>query len=291
MPPWVLRVLPDPTLVVCPPLTEGRAPLPNSEPARLDRVSPSFLTRTLVLIPALDEADTIGATVRAWRALGARWVRVVDNGSTDLTTAEASHAGAGTCREDRRGYGAAAWRGLQELPAGADWILFSSADGSDRLGPAEMGAWQDAVDSGADFVLGNRCASRESRFRLKPSQRWGNTLACVLIWVGWRRRFADLGSLRLCRRAALEALQLEDRGFGWNVEMQVRALEAGFKIVEIPVTFHPRAAGTSKISGSWRGTLRAGSAIIGMTVRLWTRRRGRWRARELRRDPINPSPL
>src|SRR5690606_35091803 len=82
-------------------------------------------------------------------------------------------------------------------------------------------------------------------------------------------------SLRLCRRAALEALQLEDRGFGWNVEMQVRGLELGFRIVEVPVRYFPRSSGRSKISGTIKGTLKAGAGILAMTGRLWWRSRTR----------------
>jgi glycosyltransferase involved in cell wall biosynthesis len=237
----------------------------------------AWLRDTSVVIPALNEASCIAQTAAAWRALGLGGICVVDNGSQDDTGRVAREAGAGVVVEARRGYGAAAWRGLQSLPAAAEWVLFSSADGSDRLSPDQLGPWNEAVDSGADFVIGERLTLREARDHLKATQRLGNALTCWLIWIGWGRRFRDMGSLRLCRRAALEALQLEDRAFGWNVEMQVRALELGFRIVEVPVRYFPRASGRSKISGSLKGTLRAGAGILGITARLWWRSRTRIR--------------
>jgi glycosyltransferase involved in cell wall biosynthesis len=230
---------------------------------------------TLVLIPAWNEAACVAATVARWRALGLRRVRVVDNGSTDATAAVARAAGAEVVAEPRRGYGAAAWRGLQDWPNDCAWALFSSADGSDRLGPAELPAWQAAVDAGADLVLGDRTARPESRRALRPVQRFGNALQCAVIAAGWGRRFGDMASLRLVRRAALDRLRLADRAFGWNVEMQVRTLELGLHCVEQPVTFHPRAAGESKISGNWLGTWRAGTGILRTLAWLWRLHRAR----------------
>jgi hypothetical protein len=217
----------------------------------------------------------VAATVHAWRALGARWIRVVDNGSSDATIQAATGAGAEVLLEPQRGYGAAAWRGLQRLPDAAEWILFSSADGSDYLTIEQVISWQAAVGTQADFVLGDRFTLPGARAHLKASQRFGNALACWLIALGWHRRFHDLGSLRLCRRKALEDLQLRDRGFGWNVEMQVRALERGHRIIELPVSYRPRAAGTSKISGNLRGIVRAGVGILGIIARLWLSRNER----------------
>lgn len=239
----------------------------------LNPTTSHFLVRTCVVIPALNEAECVGATVRQWRALGAARVRVADNGSTDTTADAAQAAGAQVVREPRRGYGAAAWRGLQEWPEDCEWVLFSSADGSDRLSPEELAAWQSAVDAGADLVIGERVSLAASRAELKWIQRLGNRVTCDALALGWGRRFRDMGSLRLARRDALVALGLEDRAFGWNVEMQVRAIDAGWRIVELPVRYHPRAAGESKISGNWSGTWRAGRGILRMLALLWMLRR------------------
>jgi len=235
----------------------------------------AFLGRTLVLIPALDEEACVADTVGRWRALGVRRVRVVDNGSRDATAAVAAAAGAEVVREARRGYGSAAWAGLRDWPEDCDWVLFSSADGSDRLSPAEASQWQLAVEHGAEMVLGDRTTRASARGLLKPTQRLGNRLCCAAIARGWGRRFGDMASLRLVRRGALERLNLRDRGFGWNVEMQVRALELGIPVVELPVEYFPRLAGHSKTSGSLGGTLRAGAGILRMLGQLWRLRHGR----------------
>ncbi|MSU35559.1 MAG: glycosyltransferase [Pedosphaera sp.] len=228
-----------------------------------------FLRRTLVVIPAWNEIECVASTVREWLDIGVGRVRVVDNGSTDGTEATARAAGAEVLMEPIRGYGAAAWRGLQDWPAGFDWVLFSSADGSDMLTIAELAAWQAAVDAGGDLILGNRLNSAELRKRLKWVQRFGNSLSCAVIAAGWGRSFQDMAALRLVRHGALGRMQLQDRGFGWNVEMQVRALELEMQVIEIPVVFRLRRAGESKISGSWAGSWRAGKGILRMLWLLW----------------------
>jgi GT2 family glycosyltransferase len=236
---------------------------------------PRFLDETLVVIPALNEAQCIGDTIQSWRACGAGSIRVVDNGSTDATASVARQAGAEVVHQPQRGYGAAAWRGIQQPPPSTAWFLFSSADGSDRLTDDELADWQRAVDAGNDLIVGDRVTPARSREHLKSIQSFGNRLCCRLIALGWRREFVDMGSLRLIRRTALQQLNLQDRKFGWNVEMQVRAIEHGFRLVERPVGYHPRAAGRSKISGSFLGTIRAGTSILAMMTQLWlTRRKG-----------------
>jgi glycosyltransferase involved in cell wall biosynthesis len=243
-----------------------------NEPAAF---SASMLRQTLVLIPALNESECVAETILRWRALGVARVRVVDNGCTDDTASLAAQAGAEIVVEPQRGYGAAVWRGLQNWPADCAWVLFSSADGSDRLSEPEASAWQRAVDDDADLILGDRTALPAARSHLKPTQRFGNWLCCSAIARGWGRRFRDMASMRLVRRSALERMQLRDRGFGWNVEMQVRALELGLRIVELPVNYFPRRAGESKISGSMPGTFRAGRGILVMLAYLWRLRRER----------------
>jgi glycosyltransferase involved in cell wall biosynthesis len=253
---------------------EGRATVGRRAPAA------PFLRETTVLIPARNEAECIGSTVADWLELGAARVRVVDNGSSDATARLAVEAGAEVVHECQTGYGAAAWLGLQSWPDDTPWVLFSSADGSDRLSAAEAVAWQKALDQGAALLVGDRTASPESRRHLKPAQRFGNWLTCRVLALGWGRRFSDMGSLRLTRRDSLVQLGLVDRAFGWNVEMQVRAIERSWKIVELPVQYYPRGAGESKISGSFLGTIRAGLGIIRMQAWLWQLRQpGRSRTR------------
>lgn len=234
----------------------------NADPAT------GLLADTVIIIPALNEEGCVAETVRRWQALQPLAIKVVDNASTDSTAERAREAGALVCHEPRRGYGAAVWRGLQELPPACTRVMFCSADGSDRLEPAEVAVWRRHADNGADLIAGDRVSRFESRDHLKAAQSFGNWLCCLLIRLGWGQTFRDMGSLRWISRDALEQLNLQDRGFGWNVEMQVRAIEQGMHIVELPVAYFPRTAGTSKISGNLLGTVQAGVGILRMFWQL-----------------------
>lgn len=232
----------------------------------------AFLSCTLVLIPALDEAGNVGHVVREWRDLGAGRVRVVDNGSRDATAEEAADAGAEVLQEPQRGYGAACQRGLVDLPPSIRWVMFSSADGSDGLRREDLPAWNRAVDAGAALVVGDRTLWAESRRHLKFVQRAGNRLAAFLLGIGWGHRPRDLGSLRLLSVEALHRLGLRDRTFGWNVEMHARCAELGLRVVELPVLYRLRRSGTSKISGNLAGSWRAGRTILATLGKLWWQR-------------------
>jgi len=199
-------------------------------------------------------------------------VRIVDNGSTDATATIARNAGAELVSEPKRGYGPAAWRGLLNIPPDIRWGFFSSADGSDRLNPATSAAFRNADDAGADLVLSERPSLPDSLRQLTAAQRFGNWLCCRLLALCWGCQFRDMASLRIIRREALSRLDLQDRGFGWNVEMQVRATEERLRMVEVPVLYHPRLAGVPKISGSLLGVLRAGRGMTCIILRLYCQR-------------------
>jgi glycosyltransferase involved in cell wall biosynthesis len=256
-----------------------------SEPGRPRRVrvepdlsrtcGPAFPGRCVVLIPALNERGVVGVTVAGWIRSGFLAVRVIDNGSTDGTAVEAGLAGADVVTEPTPGYGSAARRGLRDLPPETEWVLFSSADGSDALSPAELQRWSEVIAEGADLVLGDRCSNPASSAALNLSQRVCSGVFRQVVRLGWGRTFNDVGSLRAVRLATFAALDLQDRGFGWNVEMQIRAIECGLRVQEIPVCFRPRRAGQSKISGTLWGTLRAATAILRMLFHLWRTRRHR----------------
>ncbi|MGF1461080.1 MAG: glycosyltransferase family 2 protein, partial [Leptolyngbyaceae cyanobacterium] len=220
---------------------------------------PIDLRRCLVVIPALNEAATIGAVVQQLRSLGLTHIRVVDNGSRDRTAAVAQAAGAEVVHEPNQGYGQACWRGLQNVPPGIAWILFCDADGSDDLAQLPQ-FWVQCPDQ--DFILGDRRGNITGRQQLTPVQNFGNWLASTLIDGGWGYRYHDLGPLRLIRWSALQALHMRDRSFGWTVEMQVKAVEQGLRICELPVNYHPRQGGQSKISGTLRGSAKAGTIIL-----------------------------
>ena len=224
----------------------------------------------LVIIPALNEAATVAGVVHELQARGLRRICVVDNGSCDRTAQVARQAGATVVEEPRRGYGQACWRGLQT--AAAEWILFCDADGSDDLGvlPQWLAAGQEY-----DLILGNRRGTAAGRASLTPVQNFGNGLATALMRWGWGHRYRDLGPLRLVRRAALERIAMEDRGFGWTIEMQVRAVEEQLRIWEPPVDYRPRQGGRSKISGTLRGSVQAGTIILSTLAGLYRRRHQR----------------
>lgn len=224
------------------------------------------LEQILTVIPVLDEEATIATVVRELQAQGLKHIRIVDNDSRDRSAAVARAAGAEVVTEARRSYGWACWRGLQAIPAGIEWILFCDGDGSSDL--EDLSPFWEAA-SRADLVLGDRRATVASRQNLTLPQQFGNWLATTLIWLGWGHRYRDLGPLRLVRWQALQKLQLRDRGFGWTVEMQVRALEEGLRVREIPVAYRDRQGGQSKISGTLAGMFKAGSGILGTIGKLF----------------------
>lgn len=235
-----------------------------------EKIADAICRRTLVIIPALNEAETLPGVLSHLKCWPLNGVRVMDNGSSDKTVELAASMGAEVIREPIRGYGSACWTGMQNLPESIEWILFCDADGCDDL--QGLVPFFAAAAEGNDLILGNRNLLPQSRASLTWPQRFGNALAGWLIWLRWGTRFGDLGPLRLIRRTSLERLQMEDRGFGWTVEMQAKAAALKFKTQEIPVSYFPRRGGKSKISGTVSGTIKAGSVILGTLAKLWLRK-------------------
>lgn len=213
-----------------------------------------------LVIPALDEELALGPLLdEVDRALVGRIV-VGDNGSRDATGEVARARGALVVRVEERGYGAACAGALTLLPDDCDVVVFMDADGSDD--PAEMRSLVEPIAGGAaDLVIGSRVYV--DRGALTPQQRFGNRLATFLIARIYGHRYTDLGPYRAIRRSLLDAIGMRDRRYGWTVEMQIRALQLGARVVEVPVRYRKRV-GRSKISGTVRGVLKAGFWI------LWT---------------------
>lgn len=215
--------------------------------------------RVAVVIPALDEADSLPLVLRDLPP-GLRIV-VVDNGSVDDTAHVARSCGAEVVFAPRRGYGRAVLAGINHLRAHPPDILVildaDHADPADRVfdlcRPIEEGS--------ADLVLTDRTRTAEPKSTTFP-QRFGNRLATVLIAASTGVRYRDMGPFRAIRWRSLEALQMEDPSWGWNVEMQMKAAQHGLRILEIPLPYRARARGHSKISGSLRGAIRAGIRIL-----------------------------
>ncbi len=213
------------------------------------------------VIPALDEADSLGAVLDALPSPPVRRVVVADNGSTDDTARVAREHGATVVLEPRRGYGAACLKALDALAADPpDVVLFLDADLSDD--PAQAGAVLLPILEGrADLVVGSRILGQREPGALSPHARFGNWLATRLLAALYGARYTDLGPFRAIRYDALMALGMKDKDFGWTVEMQVKAARRGLRHTEVPVRYR-RRVGRSKISGTVGGSVRAGIKIL-----------------------------
>ncbi len=213
-----------------------------------------------VIIPARDEERAIGMVVSAIPS----WVDcivVADNGSTDDTAAAARAAGARIASEPEAGYGAACLAGIAALPE-VDIVVFVDGDNSDH--PEDMADLVDPIIAAkADLVIGSRVLGQAEAGSLTPQQRWGNWLATRLIQLIWGARFTDLGPFRAVSRDALTRLAMADRTYGWTVEMQIKAAELGLTAIEVPVRYR-RRIGVSKISGTVRGVVLAGTRILSL---------------------------
>ncbi|MFQ3577558.1 MAG: glycosyltransferase family 2 protein [Verrucomicrobiia bacterium] len=238
-------------------------------PQACSGVFPSFAARTLVIIPAHNEEECVGDVVLRLQQRGFSRIRVVDNGSTDQTSRAAREAGAEVIQTAGRGYGLACWLGATSLPEGIEWLLFCNADASDDFDAYARFA---ELAETHDLILGSRTHPDDRRGMTLP-QRFGNWLAPTLIGLLWGHHYSDLGPQRAIRTDAFQRLKMRDRGFGWTVEMQVRAVEEKLRIAEIPVRTFPRPAGQSKISGNLRGTLAAGAIILRTIAVLAGRKR------------------
>jgi hypothetical protein len=219
--------------------------------------------RIAVVIPALDEEEAIGAVVAEIPAI-VDDVIVVDNGSRDRTAEAARAAGARVVSEPRRGYGHACLAGIAAA-AGADVLVFLDGDRSDY--PAQLvDVVAPLLEGRADLVIGSRSRGR----REAGAHPWHAVLGTRLC-VGLMNRLAgsratDLGPFRAITAEALRRIDMRDRGYGWTVEMQVKAARRGLRVTEVPVDYRPRI-GRSKISGTVRGTLGAGTKIVATILR------------------------
>jgi len=223
-----------------------------------------------VVIPALNEEASVGRIVSGIRAaadpIGSCRVVVADNDSTDATGEAAMAAGARVVRVAERGYGAACLGAISALGDWPDVLVFIDADGSSR--PDELARLLDPIRRHrADLVLGQRPADGP----MTPPQRWGTRLAVTLTNLRWSSSFSDMGPFRAITRSAYERLGMSDRTWGWTIEMQILAVRAKLDWVEVPVSWEKRIGGTSKISGSVSGVIRAGGRILWTVARYGLR--------------------
>lgn len=215
----------------------------------------------IVIIPAFNEARAIGRVVDDIPAGLVDEVIVVNNASTDETAENARKAGATVLTERRRGYGFACLRGIEYARSlQPDVVVFLDGDYSDH--PDEMPRLVDPILRGnADFVVGSRIRGSREPGAMLPQALVGNRLACFLMRQIWGARFTDLGPFRAITFSALESLSMQDETFGWTVEMQIKAVRAGFRCLEVPVSYR-RRVGVSKVSGTIGGTVKASAKIM-----------------------------
>jgi glycosyltransferase involved in cell wall biosynthesis len=256
--------------------------LANNGDARHQRVT----GRAVVVIPTLDEAQSIAAVVRSIpRPLVARII-VADGGSRDATVRRAQEAGAEVIGAGR-GYGRACLAATMAADE-ADIVVFMDGDGADD--PQVIARFLEPIRSGRfDFVIGSRARGK----REPGSIAWHQLAAGILAGWGMRLlygvRYTDMCAFRAIRRDALLELGMRELTYGWNIEMQMRAARARLRILEIPVNYRRRSGGTSKVAGSLSGTVRAGVRIIATFVRVshQTRPHPSSGERKLQRHPSN----
>ncbi|MEK9750456.1 MAG: glycosyltransferase family 2 protein [Flavobacteriaceae bacterium] len=215
-----------------------------------------------VIIPAFNEEKSIGL-VLSDLPREVDEIVVIDNGSTDETAAEAKKGGATVLYEPRKGYGFACLAGIEHLKAKAnqgDIVVFLDGDYSDY--PEELTALITPIlQQKALFVLGTRVTPQLEKGALTPQQRFGNELATTLMkWI-YGSTFTDLGPFRAIEWKTLMQLNMNDKTYGWTVEMQLKILKKAIPYLEVPVRYRPRI-GVSKVSGTLKGTLMAGYKIL-----------------------------
>ena len=226
--------------------------------------------RVSVIIPTHNEAQAIGRVLGDLPSNLVTEVIVVDSNSTDATSEIARSMGARVLPEPRRGYGRACLTGL----ANADHpevVVFLDGDYSDR--PSELPILLAPIIEGrADITLGSRLCGKNHPDALPWHQAFGNRLAAGLIRTLYGVKITDLGPFRAARADVLPALALEEATYGWAVEIILKGALAGYRIAEVPVSYHPRI-GKSKISGTVKGTVGAAWFILSRIVRYYFRRR------------------
>ncbi|MCA4894711.1 MAG: glycosyltransferase family 2 protein [Cytophagales bacterium] len=221
------------------------------------------MSKIYVIIPAFNEENGVGQVLQEIPARLVDEVVVVNNGSTDKTEIISRENGATVLHEATPGYGRACLKGIEyikDIANKPDVIIFLDADHSDY--PEEITQLiQPILDNQADLVIGSRALGNKEKGSMTPQQIFGNWLATRLLKLLYKVRFTDLGPFRAIRFDKLLELDMEDKTYGWTVEMQLKAAKKGLKCVEIPVRYRKRI-GVSKISGTVKGTVMAGYKIL-----------------------------
>ncbi|WP_417443596.1 glycosyltransferase family 2 protein [Joostella sp.] len=215
-----------------------------------------------VIIPAYNEEASIAHVINDIPEIVDEII-VVSNNSTDNTEIVAKKAGATVLSEDRKGYGYACLKGMDYIQRSEnkpDIIVFLDGDYSDY--PEELTkVIAPIVDENLDFVIGARTKELRAKNSMTPQQVFGNWLATTLMSILFNARFTDLGPFRAIKYDKLLALEMEDKTYGWTVEMQLKALKKKYTYAEVPVRYKNRI-GVSKVSGTVKGSIMAGIKIL-----------------------------
>ena len=221
-----------------------------------------------VIIQALNEQDAIGHVIEEIPKDWISEIIVVDNGSSDQTFATAQELGVKVLKESKRGYGWACLKAIDHLSKSdlkPDIVVFIDADYSDY--PTELVKLVDPIINGAaDMVIGSRNLGRKEPGSMMPQQIFGNWLATKLISYLYGIDYTDLGPFRAIKYDALIQLKMDDKTYGWTVEMQIKAIKNKLNIQEVAVNYRKRI-GISKISGTFKGTVLACYKIISTIVK------------------------
>ncbi len=221
------------------------------------------MTKIKVIIPAFNEADSIAEVIKEIPA-SVEEIIVVNNNSTDETVRNAKAAGATVLTEGRKGYGYACLKGIDYIAEQSNppnIIVFIDGDYSDY--PEELTKIVDPIlNNGYDFVIGSRVKRLREEGSMTPQQIFGNWLATFLMKLFFRATFTDLGPFRAIKYDKLLTLEMEDKTYGWTVEMQLKALKKKLAYTEVPVRYKKRI-GISKVSGTVKGSIFAGIKILG----------------------------
>jgi glycosyltransferase involved in cell wall biosynthesis len=234
-------------------------------------------SRTALVIPALNEEEALAKLLAELSTELSKYsfahIIVVDNGSTDRTAEVARNAGALVVNEPVRGYGRACASGFQKAyELGVETVVFMDGDGSDD--PADLPLMLAPVQSGtADLVMGSRVTKRAESGAIPPQARFGNWLVSGLLNLMYSQQLHDIGSFRVVQCQSLQALQMREMTFGWPVEMLVKAAQAGYRIVEVPIHYRRRSHGKSKVAGTITGSIKAAYSMLTVTFRYVRLRR------------------
>jgi len=215
-----------------------------------------------VIIPAYNEQDSIANVIKDIPAIVDE-VIVISNNSTDNTEENAKNAGATVLKENRKGYGFACLKGMEYIAnqdIKPDIVVFLDGDYSDY--PEQLTEIvAPIIYENIDFVIGARVKRLREQGSMTPQQVFGNWLATFLMKLFFGAKFTDLGPFRAIKYPQLLALKMEDKTYGWTVEMQLKALKQKFTYVEIPIKYRKRI-GISKVSGTIKGSILAGIKIL-----------------------------